>query len=176
MISHGHDHEHDHGEENLDPHIWLSPQRVKIQAQNIYQGLVQLDPANQAEYKQNLEQFIAEIDQLDQEIRKNLAPIQNRQFIVFHPAWGYFAKDYDLEQIPIEVGGQEPSAAELAELVKKTQTEGIKVIFAQYQFSARTAETIAREIDGEVKFIDPLAANWSENLLQVSQTFADVLQ
>ncbi len=167
---------HDHGEETLDPHIWLSPQLGKVQAENIYQGLVKIDPENEAEYQANLEQFLTEIDQLDQQIKQNLAGIENRQFIVFHPAWGYFARDYDLEQVSIEVGGQEPSAAELGEIVKEAQEENIKVIFAQPEFSTQSAETIAQEIGGKVLLITPLAPDWSNNLLQVSQTFAEVLQ
>ncbi len=167
---------HDHGVENLDPHIWLSPQLVKVQAENIYQGLVKIDRENEAEYQANLSQFLAEIDQLDRQIKQNLAGIENRQFIVFHPAWGYFARDYDLEQVSIEVGGQEPSAAELGEIVKAAKEENIKVIFAQPEFSTQSAETIAQEIGGQVLLITPLAPDWSNNLLQVSQTFAKVLK
>ncbi|MEM8718671.1 MAG: zinc ABC transporter substrate-binding protein [Cyanobacteria bacterium P01_G01_bin.39] len=185
MVAHHHhgeehggeaEHAHDHGAENLDPHVWLSPQLVKVQAENIYQGLVEIDPENEAEYQANLAQFLTEIDQLDQQIQQNLAGIENRQFIVFHPAWGYFARSYDLEQISIEVGGQEPSAAELGEIVKEAQEENIKVIFAQPEFSTKSAETIAQEIGGKVSLITPLAPDWSNNLLQVSQTFAEVLQ
>ena len=173
---HKHEEEQDHAEETLDPHIWLSPQLVKVQAQNIYQGLVQIDSANEATYQANLEQFLTEIDQLDQQIKQNLAGIENRQFIVFHPAWGYFAREYNLEQVPIEVGGQEPSAAELGELIKEAQEENIKVIFAQPEFSTQSAKTIAREIGAEVLLITPLAQDWSNNLLKVSQTFAKVLK
>lgn len=180
MVEHHHHgeeevHDHEHTEETLDPHIWLSPQLVKLQAENIYQGLVQIDPDNEAEYKTNLAEFLEEIDRLDQQIRQNLAGIENRKFIVFHPAWGYFADNYNLTQIPIEVEGQEPSAFELAALVTEAKEENIKVIFAQYQFNSQDAQTIAQEIEGEVVFIDPLAANWSDNLLQVSETFARVL-
>ena len=185
---HDHHHDHDHkaekaareehhqDAESLDPHIWLSPQLVKIQAENIYRGLVEIDPENQGEYQVNLTQFLTEIDQLDQQIQQNLAGIKNRQFLVFHPSWGYFARDYDLEQISIEVGGQEPSAAELGEIVKEAQEENIKVIFAQPEFSTKSAEIIAQEIGGKVSLITPLAPDWSNNLLQVSQTFAEVLQ
>ncbi len=167
---------HDHGAENLDPHIWLSPQLVKVQAENIYQGLVKIEPENEAEYQANLAQFLEEIDQLDRQIQQNLVGVENRQFIVFHPAWGYFARDYDLEQVSIEVGGQEPSTAELGEIVKEAQEENIQVIFAQPEFSTKSAETIAQEIGGKVLLITPLAPDWSNNLLQVSQTFAEVLQ
>ncbi|BFM38893.1 zinc ABC transporter substrate-binding protein [Synechocystis sp. LKSZ1] len=175
-----HDHSHDdHGTKAAlvaDPHIWLSPKLAKIQAQNIYQGLAQIDPSQAEQYKANLNQFLKEIDQLDQNIRQTLAPIQQRQFIVFHPAWAYFARDYNLEQIPIEVEGQEPSAQELAAVIKTAQKEGIQVIFAQPQLSPKSAETIAKEINGRVVLIDDLAPNWSENLRQVSATFAQALK
>ncbi|MGK7873671.1 MAG: zinc ABC transporter substrate-binding protein [Xenococcaceae cyanobacterium] len=167
--------EHEHSGETLDPHIWLSPKLVKVQAQNIYEGLVKLDPDRKAEYKGNLDNFLAEIDQLDEKIRQNLAGVKNRKFMVFHPAWGYFARDYNLEQEPIELGGQEPSASELAKLVSEAKEEGIKVVFAQPEFSTKSAKTIAKEIGGEVLLISPLAPDWSDNLLQVSQTFAEVL-
>ena len=178
MVAHHHheEEEHEEDEETLDPHIWLSPQLVKVLSENIYQGLVQLDPTQKEEYKQNLDQFKAEIEQLDQTIKQNLAGIKNRKFIVFHPAWGYFASEYNLEQVPIEVGGQEPSASELAELIQEAREENIKVIFAQPEFSGKDAQTIAQEIDGEVLLISPLAPDWSDNLLKVSQTFAEVLK
>ena len=184
---HEHEHEHEHEEEekaefeetnkskNLDPHIWLSPKLVKVQAQNIYDTLVKLDPDNKTEYKTNLDSFVLEIEQLDEKIRENLAEIKNRKFIVFHPAWGYFAQDYDLQQEAIEIGGQEPSAAELAQLVSEAKEEDIKIIFAQPEFSTKSAETIAQEIAGEVVLISPLAPDWSNNLLQASQKFAEVL-
>ncbi len=178
----GEEHEHEkekaansepeHHEKTLDPHIWLSPRLVKIQAQNIYDGLVKVDPAYQNEYKANLDLFLAEIEQLDRQIQENLAGIKNRKFIVFHPAWGYFARDYNLQQIPIEVEGQEPSAAELGTLIAEAKKEKIKVIFAQPEFSTRSAEAIAKEINGEVRLISTMSPDWSENLLEASQTFA----
>jgi zinc transport system substrate-binding protein len=158
-----------------DPHIWLSPTLVKTQAQTIYEALIQLDPTHEAEYKTNLDSFIADIDALDADIRQTLARVENRKFMVFHPAWGYFARDYGLEMIPIEVGGQEPSAAELAALIAEAKEGGIKVVFAQPEFSTKDAETIAKEIGGEVLLISPLAPDWLDNLRQVAETFAEVL-
>ncbi len=184
MIAHDHDdhgnHDHhgDHGEQEttLDPHVWLSPRLVKIQAQNIYETLVKLDPKHQEIYQTNLNNFSQEIEELDSQIRANLAALKQRKFIVFHPAWGYFAQEYNLTQVPVEIGGQEPSAAELAELIKEAKKEKIKVIFAQPELSSPSAKTIAKEIKGEVLLISPLAADWSHNLLEVSQTFAKVLK
>jgi zinc transport system substrate-binding protein len=161
--------------EGRDPHIWLSPSLVKIQARNIYEALVALDPDNEDDYKANLDGFLADIDSLMADVEEALAEVPNRKFMVFHPAWGYFGDDFELEMIPIEVGGQEPSAAELAELVTTAEIEGIRVIFAQPEFSTEDAETIAQEIDGEVLLISPLAENWLENLRQVADTFTQVL-
>jgi zinc transport system substrate-binding protein len=196
MVAHHHhgegEHEHDRDEtdetdetgnkgeekvkENFDPHVWLSPQRVKIQAQTIYQTLVELDPENQAQYRAALDQFLADIEQLDAEIRQSFAGIQQRKFMVFHPSWGYLADDYGLEMISIEVGGQEPSAAELAQLIRQAKEENIKVIFVQPEFSTKSAETIAQEINGEVILINPLMSNWLEEMQRVTQKFAQVLR
>ncbi|MGC9356428.1 MAG: metal ABC transporter solute-binding protein, Zn/Mn family [Anaerolineae bacterium] len=176
-----HHHEGEEGEEggteieNPDPHIWLSPDLVKVQAQNIHDALVRLDPEHAKDYGQNLASFLADIETLDTEIRETLSDLDNRKFIVFHPSWGYFAQDYDLEMLPIEVGGQEPSAAELVALIEETRKENIRVIFAQPEFSTRAAETLADEIEGEVLLISPLAYEWMENLRQVADTFARVL-
>lgn len=161
--------------ENPDPHIWLSPTLVKTQAQTIYEALAALDPGHEVEYKANLDSFIADIDALDGDIRETLEGVESRKFIVFHPAWGYFARDYGLEMVAIEIGGQEPSAAELAGLVREAQEEGIRVIFAQPEFSARDAETIADEIGGEVLLISPLAEDWLDNLRRVAETFVEAL-
>jgi len=163
------------GGENLDPHIWLSPRLVKIQAQTIYEALAELDATHKGDYKSNLDSFIADIDALEANIRAALEGVENRKFMVFHPAWGYLARDFELEMIPIEVGGQEPSAAELASLIAEAQEEGIRVIFAQPEFSTRDAETIASEIGGEVLLISPLASDWLDNLRRVADTFAEVL-
>jgi len=158
-----------------DPHIWLSPELVKIQSQNIYEAIVEIDPANEAEYKASLGSFLADIDELITDIEKTLVGIQSRKFMVFHPAWGYFGDDFELEMIPIEVGGQEPSAAELADLITTAKEEDIQVVFAQPEFSTRDAETIAKEIGGEVLLISPLAPDWLDNLRRVAKAFAEVL-
>ncbi|BAW95650.1 zinc ABC transporter, zinc-binding protein [[Synechococcus] sp. NIES-970] len=160
-------HSSDEGE-LLDPHIWLSPARVKQQAESIYQLLAQLDPANEVFYAENLSQFLIEIDQIDAAIRQRLDPLENRAFLVFHPAWGYFAEDYNLEQISIEAGGQEPSAAELAELIRTAEEKQIRTIFVQPQINAQAAQTIAQQINATTVLLDDLAPNWSENMLTIA--------
>jgi zinc transport system substrate-binding protein len=177
---HSHENEvkDEHSQDNLDPHVWLSPKLVKLQAQTIYQTLIELDPAHQEAYLANLNAFNSDLTALDTTIRKTFQalPQAQRKFMVFHPSWGYFAHDYGLEQIPVEIGGQEPSAAELSQLITQAKATGIKVIFVQPQFSQRSAEMLANEIGGQVISIDPLAADWLANMQQVVQTFNAVLQ
>ncbi len=158
-----------------DPHIWLSPQLVKVQAQTIYKGLVELDPDHEADYEANLDAFMADLNELDTGIQETLSRLESHKFMVFHPAWSYFARDYGLEQIPVQIEGSEPSAVEMANLIQTAQESDIKVIFVQPEFSAENAEAIAEEIDGEVLTISPLAPDWLDNLYRVADTFAEVL-
>ena len=170
------DDDHGHASGAPDPHIWLSPRLVKVQAENICAALAELDPDHEPEFQANLDGFLADIDALEAEIREILGGVESDKFMVFHPAWGYFAADFGLEQIPIEVGGQEPSARELAALIERAREENIRVVFAQPEFRTSDAETIAKEIGGEVLLISPLAPDWLENMRRVAETFAQVLE
>ena len=170
------DADHPTDERTLDPHIWVSPSLVKVLAQATHDALVGLDAAHTSAYDAGLAAFLVDIDALDAEIRSVLEDQARRQFIVFHPAWAYFARDYGLEQIPVEIGGQEPSAAEMARLVAFARKENIRVILAQPEFSTLAAETIAREIGGEVVLISPLAPDWLDNMRRVADAFTRALE
>ena len=157
-----------------DPHIWLSPRNAKIMVENIYQGLIKIDPANQEYYARNKEKYLQELDKLDNEITQALSGKKNRKIMVYHPAWAYFCRDYDLEQIPIEKEGKEPTPQGIASLIKQARENNITVVFASPQFNTKTAETIAKEINGKVVLIDPLAENYLENMRKVAEAFAEV--
>jgi len=159
-----------------DPHIWLSPKNAKIMVENIYQGLVQVDPANQEYYARNKEKYLQELDKLDNEIARALSGKKNRKIMVYHPAWTYFARDYGLEQIPIEKEGKEPTPQGIASLIKQARENNITVIFASPQFNTKTADVIAKEIDGRVVLISPLEKNYLENMRKVAEVFAGGLE
>ena len=173
-----------HGEEHQkrtynhivkDPHIWLSPTLVKIQARNILNALVVMDQANQSVYEAGYKQFIIEIENLDAELKGIFAGKRKAmEFIVFHPSWGYFAGEYGLKQIPVEIEGKDPKPADLQRLIKHAKKLGVKVIFVQPQFSAASASVIAHAIGGQIAFADPLALNWPDNLRQVAAKFKAV--
>ena len=168
-----HDHDHHHGE--FDPHIWLDPVLVKIQAKNIAAALSEKYPENKALFEANLAKFEARLDELDGFIKNTLANVKNREFIVYHPSWGYFAKRYDLEQIAIEVDGKEPKPAELKELIEEAKEHGVKVIFVAPQFSKKAAQTIAKESGASVVEIDQLPLDWDAELRKTAQIFAKSL-
>ena len=150
-----------------DPHIWLSPRNAKIMVENICNGLIQIDPENREYYTQNKNEYLVKLDELDEDIKSSLAGITNRSFMVFHPAWGYFAGDYNLMQIQVEVGGKTLSPKDLANLIQEAKEHNIKVIFASPQFDAKSAKAIAEAIDSRVAFVNPLARDYINNMYMV---------
>ena len=171
-----HSDEDDRSGPGLDPHIWLSPPLVKIQARAILTALQDIDPGHQDSYTANYHQFIERIDELDADLKKTFAGKQHRQFMVFHPAWGYFGRAYGLQQVPIEIEGKSPKPARLKALIEHAREKGIRVIFVQPQFSSKSAELVAREIGGQVVLADPLAEDWLANLTAVADRFKAALK
>jgi len=160
-----------------DPHVWLSPPLVMILAGNMLQAFVKVDPDHLSVYEKNHDNFIRELVVLDAEIRGAFkGKGKDVEFMVFHPAWGYFAQAYGLQQVPIELEGKQPKAAELQSLIQYAKERGIKVIFAQPQFSWQAAQAIARSLQGQIVFVDPLAADWDRNLRQVASKFEAALK
>lgn len=159
-----------------DPHIWLSPPLVKIQAQTIMAALKAMDPAKGSEYEANYRKFISEIDELDSQLKQTFSGKKDLQFLVFHPAWGYFAHAYGLEQLPVEIEGKDPKPAQLQQLIKHARGKGIKMIFVQPEFSTQSAEVVAKEIGGQVVFAKPLAEDWMSNLREVARKFGAALR
>ena len=164
-----------HGhEDELDPHIWTSIANNKIIAKNIYNNLVALDKANEKYYKTNYDAFIAKLDTTDKsikEILKNTKP--KSKFMVFHPAWGYFATQYGLKQVAIEVEGKEPKPKQVAQLIKEAKKERVKAIFTAPEFSEKVATQIANELKIPVIKVSPLNPKWGENLIHLSHAISN---
>jgi zinc transport system substrate-binding protein len=163
----------EHG--TLDPHVWLSPPNVKIMARNTLKALIEVDPANTSTYEANFRRFAEEIDRLHAELKTIFEGKRGAKFMCFHPAWGYFARTYGLVQVPVEIEGKEPKPPQLMRLIGEARKEGIKVVFVQPQFSAKSAETIAKAIGGEVAVADDLRPDWAENLREQAARFKAAL-
>ena len=148
-----------------DPHIWLSPPLVMLQARTILQALLRVDAANAQGYEEGYRRFIMELVELDAELRAIFKGLpEHTSFMVFHPSWGYFAQAYGLEQVAVETEGKEPKPAELMHLIEDARTHGIRVIFVQPQFSTRSAAMVAGEIGAVTAVADPLAQDWARSL------------
>jgi len=159
-----------HHHKGLDPHVWLDPILVTSQVNIITDALVKEDPKNSKIYFQNRENFIKELNAVDAEIKKILSNTKDREFIVFHPSFGYFAKRYGLEQITIEKEGKEPSVKHIKKVIDFAKEHQIKRVFVAPQFSQKSAKQIAKLIDGTVTSINPLARKWDENILNIAKS------
>jgi zinc transport system substrate-binding protein len=161
---------------NEDPHIWLSVKNAEVMVRNICDGLVQVDPANRAYYEANRNSYLEELARLDNDLAVDLAGVANRSFIVFHPAFGYFARDYGLTQIGVEQGGKEPSADYIVRLIQEAREQNIRVVFVSPEFDTKSAGVIAKEISGRVVIIDPLAKDFVSNMRAVESAVREAMQ
>lgn len=166
--------EHEHAEhethaedekmQHKDPHVWLNPMLALTQAKNICDALIDAFPENKDKYLTNLQTFMDKVLELDEKANNDFKALKSRKFIVYHPAWAYFAARYDLEQISIEINGKEPKIDDLANVVKLIKDNEIKVIFADPNRSQKSAMILAKQTGAKLELLDPLAKNWLENL------------
>lgn len=162
------DEEHTHG---VDPHIWLSPTRLKTIAENVYNGLSVIYP-DSSKYKENYDALCKRIDSLDRSLVTLLTP-EKRGFLIYHPALTYLAADYGQTQISVEVEGKEPSAAYLSRLIDTVKAMEINKILYQKQFDQSTVAAVATELDLTLVAIDPLAENVIENIEYLARLIAN---
>jgi zinc transport system substrate-binding protein len=179
----GHEDEHDdeHGDDEddseheagIDPHIWLSPSLVKIQAEHIYNALVAFSPENEDYFLDKYNSFIQDLEDLDVKLSEAFTPIAGETILVFHPSFGYLAHDYGFEQESIEIEGKDPSPEHLKKIIDEALEDNVRVIFVQKQFSTKSSEAVAQAITGTVIQIDPLAKDYFTNLEEMSYTIVN---
>jgi zinc transport system substrate-binding protein len=165
---------HRHG--RYDPHFWLSPQNARTIAANVERSLAAVDPANREYYASNRAALERELQSLDSEIRGRLSGVKNRRFLVFHPAWGYYAGAYGLEQIAAEAEGKTLTPVQMTVVINAARADRIKVVFVSPQFSTVQAEAIARDIGGTTVMVDPLSRDYQQNLRQATEAFVRSMQ
>ncbi len=161
---------HERGE--LDPHIWLNPKNIKQIAICTENALSSVDSNNSKIYQANLKKFLVKIDKLNNKVKEILSKAKVKKFLIFHPSWGYFAKEYGLGQIAVEIEGKEPSPKELINIIKLAKKSGVKVIFVQPEFSQKEASLIANEIGIKVVKVSPLSRDLVQNILNFAKEVA----
>lgn len=170
--------EHKHGDhfhyEGVDPHFWMSPLSAKIIASDIFNFMVLNYPEDSTIFRINLDNLMSEITETDIYLDSVFSGLENRSFLIFHPALSYMARDYNLTQIPIEFEGKEPSASWLGEVIKMARADSIKTIMVQKEFNRKSAETIAAEIGGNVIDIQPLSDEWVKSVKGVADSISEM--
>ncbi|HSL83224.1 MAG TPA: zinc ABC transporter substrate-binding protein [Thermoanaerobaculia bacterium] len=171
-VATGGHHHHDHDHPGGDPHLWTAPRHMRAAAAEVAEALSELDPPGAPVYRARLASFLAELDALDAEIRRELAGLPRRRFLVTHPAWGHLAAQYGLEQVAIEAEGKEPGPRALVALVESARAEGVPVVFSQEGFPDAAARAVAAEIGARVVPLDPLARSWLDNTRATARAIA----
>lgn len=161
---------HHHG--SVDPHIWTSISGARVIAQNTYQAFIKLDPENQEIYRAGYQRLIEEIDSTEAEMKQLLQPLAGTAFIIYHPALTYFAREFGLKQLCIELDGKEPSPAQLKQLLETAIQSGAKVVFVQQEFDQKNAELIAKETGCRLVTINPLSYNWHDEMIRLATILA----
>lgn len=165
----GHDHE-EHHHHGFDPHIWLSPERMKQIAENVTATLIQFDPENTTVYQANLQNVLLLINDVEAKLDELLANPIRKQFLMVHPSLGYLADSYGLEMLSVEIDGQEPSPAQLAEILHLSKEYGIHALFNQLGTSPVNAQTLANQAGiTQIFEIDPMQYDWQANMLQIGE-------
>jgi ABC-type metal ion transport system, periplasmic component/surface adhesin len=162
----------DHSHKGIDPHTWSSPPEAMIIVENMYHALLKLDPENAAVYEQNHTQLRQEIEDTHHTLLNILHDAQ-KEFIIYHPALSYFARDYDLVQYPIEIDGKEPSAIQIKALIDTAQEKNIKTVFIQEEFDKKNAELIAQETYCRLVVIHPLSYHWQKEMIHIAEALSN---
>lgn len=150
--------------EEMDPHIWVSLRNAARQVNNIFSGLKQVDPENSDYYARNRDAYLEKLKALDGELNQTFAAKTEKTFIVYHPAWTYFARDYDLVQVPLLEHEKEPGPQYLASIIDLAREKNITTIFVEPQYNPKSAEVVAREMKASIIVLNPLAQNYLENM------------
>ena len=152
----------------VDPHIWMSPLEVKKIANESYKALIKTFPEDSVIFTDNYKKWILEIDILNREIKNSFKNLLQRKFIIYHPSLTYFARNYNLEQIPLEIEGKEPSARQMGDIIDLAKKENIHFVLLQRGFNMDNARQLAREINGKIIIIDPFDEHWEKQLRNIS--------
>ncbi len=158
--------------ETMDSHVWVDPKNAKIMVNNIYQGLVEADPADKDYFQENRDHYLQQLDELDKNTTQILKEKRDPYILVFHPAFGYFAKEYNLTQIGAMINDEEPSPQRIAMMVDTAKQNNITVIYSEPQYDPKFMQSIASQIGGQVIIVNDLDENYLQNMKNIAIAFS----
>jgi zinc transport system substrate-binding protein len=159
-----------------DPHIWLSPKRVAVMIDTICAEMSQLDPDNVSTYQANAQNYKDQLQEVDAEITAALSGVTNKTFIAYHPAFGYLADDYGLTMVALEEEGKEATPQQLQAAIDLAKAQNIKVIFYQEEIDSSQSQAFAEELGGQTIQLEPLSADYINNMRKMAQTMAEAME
>ncbi len=166
----------DHGNGNnkaIDNHVWLSPPNLKVMAKNVFNSLSELDPSSEQYYDKNLEELLKQISEIDNRLSRILGDFTGRNFLVYHPAWGYFGDEFKLHQVAVQEKGDKPGPMRVREIASFAKEHGLHKIIASSQFSPSTARMVARTFGGSVATINPLKRDILNELVRLAKEITE---
>ena len=161
-------HAHHHG---VDPHIWTSPRELKIMARNAYEAIATHYPT--ADYEAGYEAIMQRLEELDSYCQKCFEAADTKAFVIYHPALGYLARAYGLEQIAIENDGKEPSARQIGQIIDSAREKGVKVLLYQVEFPRSVVDVVAKDMGVEAMQINPLAENPIATIEEITRLISE---
>jgi zinc transport system substrate-binding protein len=159
--------------DHLDRHIWLSPKLANSQAFLIEQKLSAQFPEKKELFEKNFANLSTRLTALDQEIQEILKPVQKRTILVSHPAFGYFCKEYNFEQLSIEYEGKDPRPKHIEEILNKAVMQSMELALALPQYNNKGAQLIAEKLHMPVRLIDPYSSDYIETMRKLAHLIAD---
>ena len=156
----------------MDSHVWVDPKNAKIMVNNIYQGLVQVDPADKDYFQQNRNQYLQQLDELDKNTTQLLKGKQGTKILIFHPAFGYYTKDYNLTQVGAMINDEEPSPQRIAMMVNIAKQDNITIVYSEPQYDPKFMQSVASQIGGQVLTVSDLDEHYLQNMKNVAIAFS----
>ena len=175
LLVSSHQHEGGH-EEGADPHYWMSPKCALIMASSIKELLCNLNSSQKQKYEINFQSLVLKIQALDEKAKEYFEGAEHKSFMIYHPNLGYLARDYGLEEIPVEFEGKEPPPSRIRELIDRARRDNLKIIFVQREYDTKNAKAIAGEIGAELKIIDPLSEEWQQSTMDIINSLHNSLK
>lgn len=162
------EHHHEGGHmEGADPHYWVSPRCAFVIAASVEKFLIELNPLQKQKYETNFQLLISKIQEVDARAKELFSQLSSKDFMIYHPNLAYIARDYGLEEIPVEFEGKEPTPFRMKELIDRARKDNLRTIFVQLEYDTKNAKAIAGEIGAKIILIDPLSENWQKSTMDI---------
>lgn len=169
-LSHDDHHDHEgHAHEGADPHYWMSPVSAYVMAEDVRDFLTELNPGSAEKYNAGYNILVQKISSIDSLLKAALSETPSKAFMIYHPALGYMANDYGLQQVTFEDEGKSPSPARMKELIDTARELDIRIIFIQAEYDVRSAKSLAEETGAELIVIDPMNRDWPAAVIEVAE-------